>query len=423
MRSLAAVSMNERSGTPSRSGVGTVMIATSNPPRSTGSLVGWNPAASARASSSSAMSSTYDTPVRKESTRSGATSKPTTWKPSSLRPHRERQPDVTLADDRDPRRAGRAAPRARNNASDPVIGSVWQSVSQALTSRAATGRHSSCGIAAPEPERTMTSANAASVPPPDIEVCHGAWQRQPLSVKGRSAAGGARPACAVVMGHDPVRRGEGRERQRSLVAGDGEDGRGLRRHRLQRVRGPARPARGPHRRRGAGAGHRQGAPPRGGPHVRGPNRRGRARVGSGRELRVGARPRRVAAPVGGQLDARPRGGRAVVRDRRARLRRGTARSGARTATRSSTGRFPIRSAIASSGGCPSRSTCARCGWPRIRSSASTTSRRSAARARGIVADAPCWIRGGTTKATACCATRSAPARSAGRWCAPSSARS
>ena len=91
--------------------------------------------------------------------------------------------------------------------------------------------------------------------------------------------------------------------------------------------------------------------------MRGADRRGRARVGSGRELRVGARPRRVAAAVGGELDARARGGRAVVRDRRARVRRASRRPrGGGTATRSSTGRFPTRSAIGSCGGSPSRST-------------------------------------------------------------------
>ena len=117
-------------------------------------------------------------------------------------------------------------------------------------------------------------------------------------------------------------------------------------------------------------------------HVRGPHRRGRARVGSGRELRVGARARPVAAAVGGQLDARSGGSRAVVRARRSRLRRAPRRAvaalplhdpqsaGARSVPRS------LRR-----GGCPSRSTCARCGWRPIRSSASTTSRRSAARAR------------------------------------------
>ena len=133
-----------------------------------------------------------------------------------------------------------------------------------------------------------------------------------------------------------------------VVAYDGTDFNGF---------APADPTRRAHRGRRARPRDRQGAAPRRGAHVRGSHRRGRARVGSGRELRVGARARRVAAAVGGQLDARARSGRAFVRDGAAPTSTlATARSGAGTGTRFSIGRCPTRSATASSGGSPSHST-------------------------------------------------------------------
>ena len=68
------------------------------------------------------------------------------------------------------------------------------------------------------------------------------------------------------------------------------------------------------------------------------------------------------------------------------------------------------------GTCEARSTCACCGWPAIRSSASTTSPRSAAgpsgrdrrrRAPSLVRRVS-WTPAGPTWATACCASRSRP---------------
>ena len=160
-------------------------------------------------------------------------------------------------------------------------------------------------------------------------------------------------------------------------------------------------------------------------HLRGPHRRGRARVGPGRELRVGARARRVAAPVGGQLDARSRGGRAVVRDRRARLRRPARRAVAALPLHDPqpAGARPVPRSLRVVGPRTARPA---------RAAARGRSVRRRARLRVVLPQGPgrivdsrgaCSIRAGTTRATACCATRSARRRSAGRWCARSSARS
>ena len=66
---------------------------------------------------------------------------------------------------------------------------------------------------------------------------------------------------------------------------------------------------------------RQGPAPRRAARVRGPHRRGRACVGSGRELRVGAGPRPVAPAGRGHLDARSRGRHPFGRARRPAVRR------------------------------------------------------------------------------------------------------
>ncbi len=64
-----ASSMKERSGLPSLRGVGTLTTATSNPPRSAGSLVAeYRHVAIAACSRSSEMSSTGDTPALMPST-------------------------------------------------------------------------------------------------------------------------------------------------------------------------------------------------------------------------------------------------------------------------------------------------------------------------------------------------------------------
>ena len=68
-------SMYERSGLPSRKGVGTVITATSKPAQVLASVVGTNrPEASAAASSSDEMSSTYDSPAASRLMRCSSTS-------------------------------------------------------------------------------------------------------------------------------------------------------------------------------------------------------------------------------------------------------------------------------------------------------------------------------------------------------------
>ena len=97
--------MYERSGAPSRSGVGTVMTATSKP-REVGGIAssGGSPASSAAASCSSVTSSTYDCAgAQARRPASAAMSKPTTREADLGRAHRDRQPDVALPDDHDAR--------------------------------------------------------------------------------------------------------------------------------------------------------------------------------------------------------------------------------------------------------------------------------------------------------------------------------
>ena len=76
---------------------------------------------------------------------------------------------------------------------------------------------------------------------------------------------------------------------------------------------------------------------------------------------------------------------------------------------------------------PSRSTCRRCGWPAIPSSASTTSRRSAGGPEPAGAPPPSLVRRvvdarwDAPGRRRCSASRSRPTPSATRWCARSSA--
>ena len=70
---------------------------------------------------------------------------------------------------------------------------------------------------------------------PDLPMCPG--MTAPATVRQ-----GAEWPGVVEMRHDAVRRGAQPQRRRNLGAGRGEDGRRLRRHRLQRLRRPARSA-------------------------------------------------------------------------------------------------------------------------------------------------------------------------------------
>ena len=113
------------------------------------------------------------------------------------------------------------------------------------------------------------------------------------------------------------------------------------------------------------------------------HRRRRARLGPGRVVRRAGRRARPRPPQPQRQravrpgDRRPRG-----RGRPARTSTPASRpGGAATATRCSTARCPTRSWRRRPGTWPRPSTCRGCGWPATRSSASTTSRRSAA-ARG-----------------------------------------
>src|SRR6188472_1017559 len=82
-RVSAAASTNERSGRPSRIGVGTVTIATSNPPHSAGSVVTWyRPLARPAATTDGATSSTYESPSARRLARPSSTSSPTTSWPT-----------------------------------------------------------------------------------------------------------------------------------------------------------------------------------------------------------------------------------------------------------------------------------------------------------------------------------------------------
>ena len=147
-------------------------------------------------------------------------------------------------------------------------------------------------------------------------------------------------------------------------------------------------------------------------HVRGAHRRGSARVGSGGELRgrrADDRSGRRAAR--GERPARARGRRAQRRARRRRRSTPGARREWRAYRYTIVNRDapdPFRARYA--WWVPEALDLARaCGWPPIRSSASTTSRASAARApRDRRRCAGCSRRSGTTKATACSSTRSAP---------------
>ena len=100
--------------------------------------------------------------------------------------------------------------------------------------------------------------------------------------------------------------------------------------------------------------------------------------------------------------------------------------GAATATRCSTGACPTRSRRHDRWHVRRRSTWRPCGSAATRSSASTTSPRSAAgrrpaRRHRALAGAPHRSRpSGTTSATACCVRDQRPTRSATRWCARSS---
>ena len=96
--------------------------------------------------------------------------------------------------------------------------------------------------------------------------------------------------------------------------------------------------------------------------------------------------------------------------------RGTPRSGGGIDARSSTGRCRIRSAIGSRGGSRNRSSYALrlAADPFVGDHDFASFCRKGRRDRRRCA--PCSSRPGSTRATVCCATRSAP-RSAGRWCA------
>ena len=137
--------------------------------------------------------------------------------------------------------------------------------------------------------------------------------------------------------------------------------------------------------------------------MRGAHRRGRARVGPGRELRRAPRARSRAAAGVAQRDARARDRRARRGARARRVRRRRRRDvAAATATRSSTGPCPTRSSPASRGGSRAARPARRCGSPPTRSSASTTSRRSAGKADRRAAPRPsggCSSRAGSTSAT------------------------
>ena len=201
----------------------------------------------------------------------------------------------------------------------------------------------------------------------------------------------------------------------------------VRRHRLPRLRRAARAAHGRGRAR-ATRSRRCCAATTSRLDVRGPHRRRGARVGPG-GVAVRRSPALDVDGVAARRSTRMLGPEVVVRDARARRRRRSTPATRRTwrAYRYTIVNRPAPDPFL-----------ARYAWwvpepldlSLLRLARRPVRRR--ARLRVVLPQGPrrhrrpsaaCSSRAGSTSATACCATRSAPPRSAGRWCARSSARS
>ena len=163
-------------------------------------------------------------------------------------------------------------------------------------------------------------------------------------------------------------------------------------------------------------------------HVRRSHRRRRARVGPG-GVAAGRRRATSTSSESRTRSTRQLGPEVVVRDAAlvdARVRRPPRRQVAHVPLHDrQPARRPTRSWPAPRGGCRSRSTsrcCVSAPIPFLGEHDFATFCRK--RSPADDDDAPrARLDAGTTSATACCATTSPPPRSAGRWCARSSARS